>query len=114
MQASNGEREWDGLSPARSARHHSETVNTVVLVGRSTASRAATTQTDPKPSLLHQVMLRLLANQEFRNKRESEAKGRGVIVNSSSRSDVRQQTYHIKQCLIIASLPLTQTPLSQD
>ena len=50
-------------------------------------SRAAGTQTEPKPSILTQIMLCLLANQDYRTKRSAEAKGRGVIVNSSSSID---------------------------
>ena len=40
-----------------------------------------------QPSLLKQIVLCLLANQEYRTRRSAEAKGRGVIVNSSSRID---------------------------
>ena len=40
-----------------------------------------------QPSLLRQIVMCLLANQEYRTRRASEAKGRGVIVNSSSRID---------------------------
>ena len=40
-----------------------------------------------QPSLLRQIVMCLLANQEYRTRRTSEAKGRGVIVNSSSRID---------------------------
>ena len=66
---------------------------------------AAGTQTEPRPGLLRQLVLCLLANQvsvllshspqysvthhpqDYRTRRASEARGRGVIVNSSSRID---------------------------
>jgi len=57
------------------------------LTSSRSVSRAAGTQTEPKPSILAQIMLCLLANQDYRTKRSAEAKGRGVIVNSSSRID---------------------------
>jgi len=66
-------------------RHHSFSPSS--QNSSRSCSRATGTQTEPKPSIFSQMILCLLANQDYRTKRASEAKGRGVIVNSSSRID---------------------------
>ncbi|XP_023322271.1 gamma-aminobutyric acid receptor alpha-like [Eurytemora carolleeae] len=50
--------------------------------------RPVSTQTEPKPSFLAQLWLCILSNQEFRKKREKEARKRGASVNSVSRIDI--------------------------
>lgn len=69
------------------ARHSATAHSPTSLTSSRSVSRAAGTQTEPKPNLLSQMLLCLLANQDFKKRRASEAKGRGVIVNSSSQID---------------------------